>query len=193
MRHILCILLTVSLLAACNGNSGRVSSVPRCPDTGLLREADSMIFLNPVSTEDKPVIDVKGFFGSYRGACQPSRRGGMDFVLEFDFLAERSLEGADIESIDLPYFVAVVAPGEEIVSRESKKVTIDFSKLNQGKETEKHRLYIPVRDIRDAWKYRVVAGFELSPAQYEYNMKVIAGQDALRPKAKVKIPKGDME
>ncbi len=174
---LLAILLTAPLLSACSGGKN-AALAPRCPETGLMREADSIALFsgNPaVLTAD--IMTARASFGSYRGACRPSRHGGMDFMLEFDFQAERGQTATDTKDISLPYFVALLAPDETIVSRESHQVDISLNDKGLGKKTDKLRIHVPVRDLRDAWKFKVVAGFALNPQQLEYNQAKINGQE----------------
>jgi hypothetical protein len=70
----------------------------------------------------------------------------------------------------LPYFVALLSPEENILQRQAFTVAVEFEDNGIGAVTEEHTIKIPLATGEDgAYKYKVVAGFIMSPEQLAYN------------------------
>lgn len=178
MRRFLPALCALLLLAGC-GMSDRLSAsvfgkpedLPDCPDTGLLEGADTF----PVFKEDGRSLNITATLPGVSGGCNFDKPGEADMEIKLTFAAIKNDEAFPHQKVTLPYFIAILSPDERVLQRQSFSTTIDFDNNVSAAASEEHDLVVPVPAKNEAYKYKVVAGFELTPAQLEYNRK---GKDA---------------
>lgn len=176
---LVCTLLagTVALmLTACS--SDPKPELP-CPTAGLLQDADAVSFKKDTTATLSPAnVAVKARFGSYRGGCKVARGGGIDYTLELDIMISKADAEAPPATQNLPYFIAVLTPDERVISRTTFETTAEFNNWGQARLRDSQDVHVPENDPAAAAKYKIVAGFVLSPEQAEYNRAKRAGLPA---------------
>lgn len=163
MRRYL-VLLAVMLLAGCSAfKKDKVEF--SCPTTGYVEHDASIAVLDA-----KGAIVTEGSFQGFSGTCSIDKEAhAVVLDLTTPFAARRSPAGADRKNVVLPYFIAVLSPDEQILQRQSFSTAIDFDNTGNGKSSEEHIVKIPLTSPAEAYKYKVLMGFALSPAQLAYN------------------------
>ena len=75
--------------------------------------------------------------------------------------------------VELPWFVAVVGPGEEVLQRRSFRERVAFNRgeTRTAFEADAVRLSLPVGEERRAADYRVLVSFELTPEEVAVNRR----------------------
>lgn len=156
------------LLAGCS-TAGKDAPPLICPDTGLMSGADTIVVF-PQEIEKPADADVtaEAQIRNYRGGCKIARKGGVDFELELDFAGRRGANGAVLQEEEYPYFIAMLAPDETVLLRESFVTKIEFDEKGQGASTEKHSLHVPGAPAM-AGGYKIAIGFSLTPSQLALN------------------------
>ena len=175
MRGILCLRIEV-LKHALSGTSGgyifiRLQPVLQgevefsCPKTGFVEPASTVTFLAP----DGKNIVMKAALQGFNSDCSFKNKDTAEVALTLPFAARRGVAGMTLQNKELPYFVAVLSPEEKILQRQAFATTIDFDNTGNGSSTEEHVIKIPLTAPEDAYKYKVVIGFALTPDQLQYN------------------------
>lgn len=164
--------LAAAVVLSLSGCAGKDESGLPCPDTGIIQDAGRLVAFSPASSQDPAQLQVEAAFDNYRGACRYVD-GKVEFLLEIDVAAKRGpAAGVDITQAALPYFVAILDPQENILQRQGFTSKVPFDATGVGMKTEKYVLRLPLEDTKTVRQYKVVMGFELTPAQLAYNRDV---------------------
>ncbi len=166
MRNFL-YLFPVLCLAACASDKAVFS----CPETGLMREAQhAAFFARAAENPTKEDVAVYAELKHPKGECKLKSDGKLDIEMSLAFVAQKVDTSATQEKQNLSYFIAVLDPEENILQRQNFYTSVMFEKdAIIGTSIEEHGLYIPVPEASMAGKYKVVAGFALTPEQLKFN------------------------
>jgi hypothetical protein len=149
-------LLAVILLSGCAMFSSSGEDL-FCPEVGLIPYADT------VSLSTASVV-INGF----KGTCSFEKDSSVTIDLTLPFAA-RKKDKAVAKDLKLPYFVAVLSPDEAVLQRQAFSTTVFFDENGLGGSTEEQTVTIPLTAPADAYKYKVVMGFILTPEQLKNN------------------------
>lgn len=165
-KTILAALLALSLTGcAAAQKSGNYIT---CPSVGLLPRADAItVRKDPAGGFEASNVAARASFGAYRGACRKSPKGGIEYTLQFDIMVSRA-PGNTAYKQELPYFIGVVSPDDDIVQRDGFITRIEYDSKGVGKTSDTHTVKIAA-DETAAAQYKIVAGFILTPDEFEYN------------------------
>ncbi len=161
MRYIA--FLAVILLSGCSVFS-RGEAEFSCPKTGFVENAATVAFLTP-GGENIAAADLQGLSGE----CNFKNKDAVEVTVTLNFAARRGAADVSLKGKELPYFVAVLSPEEEILQRQAFVTNIDFDNAGVGSSTEEHTVRISATKPEEAYKYKVVIGFALTPDQLRYN------------------------
>ena len=176
----LCALLivVVPLLSAC-ASSGEDAPPPAptfgCPHAGLMQDADRLAVFNDMANPSRETVTVKAQLYGITYACKPvPSRGEINVTMTARFVADRMPLAGSLKGLTLPYFVAVVDENDDILMHRRFTVRMAFGEnkkipASQARAEEQIEVPIPAPDAMAAGKYKIVAGFELIPAQIRYN------------------------
>lgn len=177
-------LAAVLLLAGCAGKP--TDAGVACPNTGILQDAGEITVFKQGEAKGIENVITSARLANYGGGCA-WRDGQVDFALMIDFQAVQGAEGKSLKRFDFPYFIAVLAPDEQVLQRQSFSTTVPFDNKRQGAAAvdasrtqavylggaglmrEEHTLRLPVPDRASAPQYKVIIGFELTPDQLAFN------------------------
>lgn len=162
------VLCTPLLIAGCAGlkKTGEVASL-RCPQTGLMRHADTAV-LKDAEGRETAFVALQDF----RGSCDFVRKGGnaVDITLDLSFYAENRKTDAVQKQADFAYFIAILAPDESILTKEVFPLSIAFDKeTGSGLAVENVQQHIPLADIGLSGGYKIIFGLQLTPEQLAEN------------------------
>jgi hypothetical protein len=155
MRYIA--VLAIVLLSACSMFSKNTEDFS-CPKIGFIGDAD---VLSLAAGE----AQINGFKASCSFSKNPDQ---VQVELTLPFKAQKEEKAAD-KSLTLPYFIAVLSPTEEILQRQALSTKVDFDNTGIGSSSEEHTIKIPLTSPAEAYKYKVVIGFVLTPEQLKQN------------------------
>ncbi len=141
---------------------------PICPKTGFIGKTDKITYLASGSTTD---IVATGAIKGFTGDCsfKDKHKDEVEISLTLPFTAQRGKAGSDLKEKELPYFIGVLSPTEEILQRQAFTTKISFDDTGAGSSTEEHVIKIPLKSRADADKYKVIIGFALTRDQLKYN------------------------
>jgi hypothetical protein len=152
------------LLAACSGTPKEAGD---CPVAGVLQGAGNIPIFTGSAAKDN--IRVRGTFGTFRGACRQKTSDSVEFLLEIDILANKTALAGGLQGLKLPYFIAVVDDGENVLQKERFWTKVDFDNKSAAKTTEEHTIRFPLSSGGTPRDYKIVFGFELTKEQLDFN------------------------
>lgn len=160
--------LALLVLAGCN-----TANVNNCPVAVILANASRMVVFKPGATKDLSGEAYRVFLTSTSTGCSIDQKTGKtDSSLTLQFRATRapSAEGAHFT---VPYFVAVTQ-GPRLIAKRILNVSFDFA---PGAATATFSaspadFNIQMEKGHRPFEYELMAGFQMTPAQVEYNKKM---------------------
>ncbi|MBI1273105.1 MAG: hypothetical protein GC131_03350 [Alphaproteobacteria bacterium] len=154
-------ILAVATLAGCSSDKDKVR-LP-CPQVAVVRELARYIDHGRADVQNSDTLVAEAVMTGIEGDCG-FEDDGIDIDFNLNVIARRG-PGLGGDRVSLPYFIAVLGPGDQII--EKKQVSLEI-KLDEGKPTEKKEkldVYIPYGQDKDPGQYRVWLGFQLSEQQ----------------------------
>jgi hypothetical protein len=155
----------VLALAGCSGKSTKAGL--NCPPVQPAPGADAIAFFRSGGHEAKDVLAGARFY-KLEATCA-REKVGVAVNATIEFYAQR--ETAETKGLTLPYFVALVDPGQHLLTEEAFQTRIPFTGADVYTESkpEKITVHIPVKNDAEATAFTVVVGFQLTPDQLAFN------------------------
>jgi hypothetical protein len=165
--------LVALLLAACSGSgTDKVTSSFTCPQVRFLREAVRVTQFVPGAPRTVANVVSEGELADFKGGCVYDS-DGVEVNVDLAVVAAKGPAMRETKAT-YRYFVAVVAPDQQVLAREEFSTTVEFSaSASRGGNQEELRQQIPLGSGVDAGNYTVVIGFQLSPEEYEFNRALL--------------------
>ena len=173
VRLVLAAALVGLLPAACGGNRGPALPVA-CPRPGILSDGADLTRWRPGPVRDLTTLVFDARLTGLNGACRSGRRDrSIEVTLTPSFAVERGPAGSGERVAELPWFVAVVGPGDEILQRQTfvERLAFNRGETRATVEGEPVRLSLPVGEERRATDYRILVSFELTPEDVAVNRR----------------------
>lgn len=153
-------------LGGCSWVSGQYSDV-KCPGAGVVSGIDTVARFDGRGTGYVNLAD-RATVGGVKSDCNIDN-GGVSVTVSLSTVAELGPTAAG-RSIDFPYFVAVTDGHDKVVAKRVFQNTVTF-KPNENRagtqDTVTER--IPLADPKQADRYHVIVGFQLTPEELAYN------------------------
>lgn len=165
-----------------------------CPDTGIIKEASRLPVTGAATGKEKASLKVDARIVDFSGGCREKTPGQVDMDLNVVFAGRTTAAGKDITTQDLPYFIAVLSPDNDILQRTGFSTSLAFDNAAapapepksaadaepgpkageapqgpQGVTTEQHTIRLPLAEGTNPADYKVVIGFALTPEQLQYD------------------------
>lgn len=173
VRLVLAATLATLPLGGCGGDSA--PSLPvACPRPGILADGADLTRWQPGPVRDLTTLAFDARLTGLNGSCRAGRRDrSIEVTLTPAFAVERGPAGGGARVAELPWFIAVVGPGEEVLQRRSFVERLAFSRgeTRAAGEAEPVRLSLPVGEERRATDYRIYVSFELTPEEVAVNRR----------------------
>lgn len=159
------VLLLLPLLSGCG--AGRDQTPPACPSAGLVPPTGDITVYPPGARLDDVANQVlQGRIVAIKGKCRqggdPSRLGA-EATVSLHFTRGPAMSD---KSVTVPVFVAVTEGGH-VLDKKVFDVAVDFpNNIDQADRTVGPvDMVLPVGPKQSGAAYRIVAGFQLTPAQ----------------------------
>lgn len=168
-------LAALIFLGACAGLQDDPFAKPPvgpCPSVLILRDAATAVVFRPGGTADPADVAYRLELAPVKSIC---RYNGDDTEIEVDVEIEvTALSGpaATGGKLAIPYFVAVIAPGDRILAKGSFEVGLRFGQ-GQARATARQRTkrkIVPGAELTGA-DFEVLMGLQLTPEQLDYNRR----------------------
>jgi hypothetical protein len=173
VRLVLAAALAALPLAGCGGD-GAPSLPVACPRPGILADGADLTRWQPGPVRDLTTLVFDARLTGLNGTCRAGRRDrSIEVALTPAFAVERGPAGGGARAAELPWFVAVVGPGDEVLQRRGFVERLAFSRgeTRAAGEAEPVRLSLPVGEGRRAADYRIFVSFELTPEEVAVNRR----------------------
>ena len=160
--------LCLLLLAGCN-----TAKVNNCPVAVILADAGQMAVFKPGSPQDLSGEAYRVMLTGARTDCDINKKTGeTNSSLRLDFRATRA-PSADGAQYSVPYFVAVTR-GDQLIEKRILTVRFSFAPGASSATFDESPddFDIHVENGHFPYEYQLMAGFQMSPAQVEYNKKM---------------------
>jgi len=138
-----------------------------CPLVLQAPSAETIAIFGPGGHQAKDVI-AGGRIYSLKSTCA-REKVGVVVDADIEFYAQRA--ALNINSVTLPYFVAVVDPQQHILTEESFQIALPFPAAEYYRQSSPEHIavHLPLTDRTQASAYTVVVGFQLTPDQIAFN------------------------
>ena len=171
--------LILLALAGCSGNK----TDSNCPAVLFAQDLGTVSRYTGERREPQN-LQFRAEMRDIGGDCQ-IRRSSVDLRTNFSIVGERGSNdhsgpnGAPIQQVDLPYFVAILDQSGAIIWKQEFATRLDFGDDRRAGTMEQTDLHIPLRKDDLASNYRVLIGFQLTEADVEWNRR---DREALDPR-----------
>ncbi|MBO1074160.1 hypothetical protein [Roseomonas marmotae] len=171
-----CIAGGVALLLAGCGERAPVSLLDGiqapCPPIGVIGDAADLTRFRPGAGSDLTAMVVNAQVSGFQAKCDYApRRSGLVVTLTPEFSAERG-PAAQGRSLDIPYMVAVVGDGDQVLSRSEFVMRVSFPPNVAKVKSAGEELSITLTGgVAEASQRRVLIGFVLSPEELASNRR----------------------
>jgi hypothetical protein len=145
-----------------------------CPRPGILADGADLTRWRPGPVRDLTTLVFDARLTGLSGSCRPGRRDrSLEVTLTPFFVVERGVADSGARGAELPWFVAVVGPGEEVLQRRSfvERIAFNRGETRATAEGDPVRLSLPVGEDRRATDYRIFVSFELTPEEVAVNRR----------------------
>lgn len=147
-----------------------------CPRAGLMPSGDRLAVFSDMANPSRETATVKAQLYGMNYVCKPvPRRGEIEVALTARFVADRMPLAGDMKGLTLPYYIAVLDERDEIIAHRRFDIRLVFGEgskniaSTQARAQADHVIPVPAPTALAANGYKIVAGFELIPAQVRYN------------------------
>jgi hypothetical protein len=162
------LLLSFFTLAGCNGDK-----VNNCPAAVILADASQVTFFRPGASQDLSGEAYRVALVGISTDCSINKKTGeTDSSYRVNFRATRA-PSADAAHYTVPYFVAVTQ-GDRLIEKRILQVSFDFGPGDSvaAFSESPDDFDIHVENGHQPFEYQLMAGFQMTPAQVEYNKKM---------------------
>lgn len=146
--------------------------IANCPKVKLVDELNSVYrYVNPVTPQDKDLISNAKFTSIEAGCNVTPASVTVEISANFDGkLGPAAHDVAPQEHFTYPYFVTVVTPQGDILSKDIFAMTMIYQddKIPLKKQ-ERLRQTIPLSGNQNASDFQIFLGFQLDPNELSYN------------------------
>jgi hypothetical protein len=139
-----------------------------CPSIGLLRDTARLSRFAPGGYSIRD-LEVEGVVTGVKSTCRfdsAHRRVRMAVTIQITGREGPAFAGG---SVDLPFFVAVVRRGEIILAKRVFQSRLIFGEQPLVSTTENMATEVSLAPGTTTADYEVLVGFQLTPAELEYN------------------------
>lgn len=161
---------TALVLAVVLAGCGLIDSGPPkpCPRVSILRDASSLTQFKPGPGRDLIDVRFEATFGEMSLSCKYDDNV-ITMTVGLQLFAARG-PAADAPATELRYFVAVVDRAQRILAKETFVSNVEFPRnRNRVGVAEEIAPRIPLRRGESTADYEILVGFQLSPAELDYN------------------------
>lgn len=146
---------------------------PACPDVKVLGELKAISQFRESGAGDVQQKIASANLDNISAVCTVSPRS-VTLEISLDFTGNLGAAGvSDLNgqaNYTYPYFLTVISPKGEILSKDVFALAMAYDKNNMSiKKQERLRQTIPLLEGQTANAFQIVAGFQLSAEELEYN------------------------
>ena len=162
-----------ALLMALTALSGCTDKVNNCPIAVILADASQVTIFKAGAPQDLAGEAYRVALVGISTDCTINKKTGeTNSSYRLNFRATRA-PSADAAHYTVPYFVAVTQ-GEKLIEKRILQVNVDFapgaSLVTFSQSPDDFDIQVP--NGHQPYEYELMAGFQMTPAQVDYNKKM---------------------
>jgi len=160
--------LAVSALTGCTSSADEANAQRFCPPGVVVTDAATLTRFKPGAGRDPTDVLFQAELGKIETKCSFSKRGvSIDMRVA---IAVGEGPAAQNRQAQLSYFVAIIAPGRQVVARVEFPADYQFTG-NRSRLVGVEELAQEIPGVTDiqAQGYQIAVGFVLSPDELNYN------------------------
>lgn len=142
-----------------------------CPRISILSDASKLIRFRPGQGRDVTDVELQAEIISFKGACAYDMdKRQMKLTMQIGIDALRG-PAAKSKSYDIGYFIAMPLFFPKTEAKQIMPVALAFpDETNHVRYTDEEvSVTFPISDFKKLDGYQVILGFQLDPAQLDYN------------------------
>jgi hypothetical protein len=152
-------------MAACS-NFGNRANTYTCPATTTVPDLQTLVTVVP--GVNGAAIQSSGRINQVTTDCDREGDNGVVSKLTIEFAGLRTTPA--VNEVGLPYFVALADANGNILGKQQYTMALTFSPDAQvTKALDNVTVHIPLKNAQLGNVYTLVVGFQLTPAQLDYN------------------------
>lgn len=164
------VLAGLAALAGCGGSAPVGLSTAPCPRISILADGADLTRFRPGGPQDLSAMAVDARITGFQAQCDFAGRDRLDVRVTPQFSVERGPALAG-RTADLPWFLAVSTPEEEVLDRTAETTRVAFAQ-NVGRAAASGptvRFTMPIGNGVRAQDFLVRLSFQLDEAELAYN------------------------
>lgn len=118
-------ILAATALSACGGGDPLRITRSACPAVAVMQHTGDITLFTPPTSRDADAIDVTATMTNVRGACSETGER-IATGASFTVLGQRT-NASGARDVTLPFFVAVVQGGDQLVAKQAGSVVLRFA------------------------------------------------------------------
>jgi len=143
------IFMLILLISACSSSKDMLEERFSCPIIGFIKGSENF------EMKDK---NIKAKISDLNGECVLNDKNAeldMTVVFEAGMMKEAKIE----DGVGLKYFISVIDNKENILSKKIFSTQLNFDNSGYSRVEEDHLVELPIKDVEDVAKYKVILGF----------------------------------
>jgi hypothetical protein len=162
-------------LTACSGESARdllARTTAPCPRVGIIQDAADLSRFRQGAQADLTALVVNASISGFQAKCDyNSKRDGLVVTLTPNFSAERGPASSG-STADIPYMVAVVGDGDQVLSRAAYTLRVPFPPNVAKVTSQGEEVSIALGGgVAEAARRQILIGFVLTPDELAANRR----------------------
>jgi hypothetical protein len=161
----------------------------KCPSVRIIRELSMLRQFSSIDTQNPSEVTSSATIKQTNSACEYSNKTAtLDVNIEFNAVlrSKGNISSNNNQLHTYPFFIAITDKSGDIIAKEVFAAPINFlDGMTTGTHTETIRQIIPITDRKDAHKYTVTIGFQLSDKELDYNRAFLKANP---PTAQINAP-----
>ncbi len=163
--------LVAAALSGCSSWFEKKQEQPPCPRVSILSDASRVTHFRPGPGRDLTDVVLQAEFGNYSGSCYydfKTETMSLKMQVGIDVARGPAAEGRKDK---LSYFIAIPAFYPKPEAKIVMPVEVEFpANTDKVRYTDNElEVTMPIKKLRDLAQYEVFLGFQMEPAEIEYN------------------------
>jgi hypothetical protein len=148
------------------GCGGKAEEEMTCPATAVAPDLDAVAIFPPGSAPDPRNLQAAGKIFSINARCDREKGG---ILVNTAILFNMARQAPQVQRVEYVYFVAVIDSDRNILNEQRFTLTALFGNSDLRQYSERISVHLPLDHVSSGEGYTVVAGFQLTPEQLDFN------------------------
>jgi hypothetical protein len=156
----------VALALTLAGCGGKAEETLTCPATAVAPDLDAVAIFPSGTAADPNNLQAAGRIFSINAQCAREKGG---ILVNTTIVFNMARQASQVQRVEYVYFVAVIDSDRNILNEQRFTLTALFGNSDLRQYNEKISVHLPLDHVSSGDGYTVVAGFQLTPEQLDFN------------------------